>query len=138
GPPPPSRRSPSASDPSRAPFCFRYRRRQSRRLRSLRAPSSLRALSSPNCLRPRLPASGEALGKRNREVEADAEDAGDCDLRPRFLELEERRVLLDVRTERVERPAVVLADDRADHREDACHAKRGEDERQRGRKADES
>ena len=82
-----------------------------------------------------VPAHRDPLDERDREVERDAEDAGDEDRRPGRLEVEERGRALDLDPERGERAAEVLADDRADHREHARHLQRGEEVRERGRDA---
>src|SRR5579862_8978290 len=97
---------------------------------SIAPPRRLRAL----CLR--APAEHDALRRDDGAVERDSEQRRDEDPRPRRLELEDLGVGVDEHTERIQRAAEVLADDRADHREHARNLQRGEEEGERARHAD--
>src|SRR5437899_736762 len=81
--------------------------------------------------RVRRPAHDGALRPGYGPVQGEAEDRGDEDSRPGGDEVEDLGVRVDEHAERVEGAAEVLADDRADHREDTRHLERGEDEWQR-------
>src|SRR5262249_57926440 len=79
------------------------------------------------------PAQRQALDDRDGDIEHEPEQTGDDDPCPGLVELKDPRPCEDQHTERVEGPAEVLTDDRADHRAHGRDLQAAEDERQRAR-----
>ena len=80
-----------------------------------------------------MPTQHESFDERNRGIEGDAHDARDEDRGPCGLVLPDRDGARDLHPERLGVPAEVVADDRADHCQDARDLQRREDEWQRRR-----